>query len=256
MPCVNKSLLALLILVSLTGCAPPATPAPAPVAAYLGTTPAYAELLDRWVQSYWEQEPGNGVTPQIYPLEAAWQALQEYEIELLVTAAPPPVGWFATPLQRDAIAILVHPDLDIKELDLDQLYGIFSGRVENWNELAGFDHIIQPIIPLQGDEIRTTFQTQVLQGANYSSNAQLAPHPRAALEIVGREPGAIALIPWTAVPTGRSALRVAGVGPSATTIENGSYLLTLNLIATAPEEPIGAMRQFLGWLQASLLSEP
>lgn len=255
MSSAHKHTLALLILLALAACAPQATSTPTPFAAYVGTTPAYDQWVEGWVQVYWEQEPGNGVTPLVYPPEAALDALDDSEIELLITASTPPQGWFATRLQGDAIAILVDPDLSIDELDLDQLYDIFHGRTENWDELGGDDQVIQPIIPLQGDEIRTLFQTRVLQGTRYTSNALLAPHPSAALELVEGKPGAIALIPWTAVPSDRVALRVEGVLPSFTSIESGRYALTLDLLAIAPEEPIGAMRQFLGWLQATLLSE-
>jgi len=252
---VNKSTLALLILLVLAACAPQATPTPIPFAAYVGTTPAYNQWVEGWVQAYWEQEPGNGITPLVYPLEAALTAMSEGEIELIITAAMPPEGWFATRLQSDAIAILIDSDMNINDLDLDQLYDIFQGRIENWDALGGPDQIIQPIIPLQGDEIRTVFQRQVLQGARYTSNALLAPHPNAALELVESQSGTIAFIPWTSVPVNQDVSKIEGVRPAIATIESGRYALTLDVLAIAPEEPIGVMRQFLGWLQATLLPE-
>ncbi|TFH35684.1 MAG: hypothetical protein E4G99_06720, partial [Anaerolineales bacterium] len=92
-----KSLAAWILLV-LTACAPVATPAAIPQAAYVGTTPAYAGWLEDWVQAYWEQQPGNGVTPLVYPLQAAWKAVEQAQVELVISAAAPPAGWFATPL--------------------------------------------------------------------------------------------------------------------------------------------------------------
>jgi ABC-type phosphate transport system substrate-binding protein len=249
---VDKFSLAFVIALVLGACAPQATPVPTPQAAYLGSTPAYAQWVEGWVQRYWQEAPGNGVTPLVYPLKTGIKAADVGEIELLISASQPPEGWFATPLLNDAIAILVHPDLKIETLDLDQLYEIFVGRVENWSELEGDDQVILPIISLPSDEIRTTFQAQVLQGANFTSNAQLAPHPAAALELVDSKPGAIALIPWSAVPAGRDSLRIETVAPSAASIRSGRYPLTLDLLAIAPSEPNGAMRQFLGWLQATL----
>lgn len=252
---VNKSTLALLILVVLAACAPPATPTPIPYAAYVGTTPAYNQWVDGWVQTYWEQQPGNGITPLVFPIEAALAAMSDGEIELIITAATPPQGWFATRLFGDAIALLIDPALKLNDLNLDQLYDIFQGRVENWDALGGPDQGIQPIIPLQGDEIRTVFQDQVLKGARYTSNALLAPHPSAALELVKSQPGAIALIPLTSVPATQDVLKIEGIRPAVATIESGRYALTLDILAIAPEEPIGPMRQFLGWLQATLLPE-
>jgi hypothetical protein len=94
-----------------------------------------------------------------------------------------------------------------------------------------------------------------LNGARYTSNALLAPNPMAALEMVASKPGSITFLPWTAIPTDRTTLRVEGVQLTARNIETGRYPLTLQLLAFAPEEPRGTMREFLGWLQATLLSE-
>jgi hypothetical protein len=243
------------LLLILAACAPQPTPVPTPHVAYVGTTPAYAGWLENRVTAYWQDHPGNGVIPLIYPLDAALEAIEQKEVELVISASPPPEGWFATPLRLDGIAILVHPDVPTRDLSMPQLSDIFLGRVENWASLEGEDQVIQPIIPLPGDEMRTFFQGEVLNGARYTSNALLAPNPMAALEMVARKPGSIALLPWTAVPADRTTLRVEGVQLSALSIEAGRYPLTLQLLAFAPDEPRGTMREFLGWLQETLLSE-
>jgi hypothetical protein len=255
MSSVRSCFISFLLLLFLAACAPQPTPAPTPHTAYVGTTPAYADWLEKRVTTYWQDQPSNGVIPLIYPLEAALEAVEQDELELLVSAAQPPEGWFATPLLLDGIAILVHPDVPIRDLNMPQLSDIFLGRMENWTSLEGEDRKIQPIIPLPGDETRTSFQDEVLNGARYTSNALLAPNPMAALEMVASKPGSITFLPWTAIPTDRTTLRVEGVQLTARNIETGRYPLTLQLLAFAPEEPRGTMREFLGWLQATLLSE-
>jgi hypothetical protein len=242
------------LLTILAACALQPTPVPTPHVAYVATTPAYADWLENQATAYWQDHPGNGVIPLIYPLYAALEAIEQEDVELVISASPPPEGWFATPLRLDGIAILVHPDVPVRDLSMPQLSDIFLGRVENWASLEGEDQLIQPIIPLPGDEIRISFQGEVLNGIRYTPNALLAPNPMAALEMVASKPGSIAILPWTAVPADQTPLRVEGVQLSASSIKTGRYPLTLQLLAFAPEEPRGATREFLGWLQATLLS--
>lgn len=255
MSSVHKITLILAIVPLLFACTPEATPFPTPQAAYLGTTPSHAQWVDRWVQNYWEEFPGVGVIPLTFPLKAALEAIENGEVELLISASTPPEGWFATPLYRDAIAVMVDPSVDIDSLDLDQLEDIFRGQVDNWLDLNGDDQVIQPIIPLEGDEIRSAFQMQVLHGARYTSNAYLAPNPSAAFELLESEPGSIALVPLTSVPLDWTPLLIQGVPPSPSAIESDRYPLTIEVLAFALEEPQGTMRQFLGWLQSTTLSE-
>jgi phosphate transport system substrate-binding protein len=252
---VRKFVLALSLVPLIGACTSPVTPTPTPQAAYVGTTPAYEEWAETWVKSYWEVQPGNGVIPLVYPLTVGLEEVEQGEIELLISASTPPDGWFATPLRDDAIAILVHPALSIDNLELQQLYDIFFGREDNWSAFEGEDQLILPIIPLQGDEVRTTFQSEVLRGARYTSNSLLAPHPRAALEMLEERAGGIAIVPWTSLMADQTPLKIEGVQLSSTNINNARYPLTLKIIAISPEEPVGPMRQFLGWLQTSLLSD-
>jgi phosphate transport system substrate-binding protein len=219
------------------------------------TTPAYEDWVKIQVNSFWEIQPANGVIPLVYPIADGLERVEQGEGELMISANPPPEGWFVTPLQVDAIAILVHPEVGISELSRQQLYDIFFGQEENWSAFNGDDLPIQPIIPFQGDEIRTTFRSEVLNGARFTSNSLLAPHPQAAIAFVEDNPGGIAILPWTSVPDKVTPLKVEGVRPSPANFENGKYPLSLNVIAFAPKEPTGAMRQFLGWLQTSLIAQ-
>ena len=39
----------------------------------------------------------------------------------------------------DGLAVVVHPDNPVDKLTIDQLAGIFTGRITNWKELGGMD---------------------------------------------------------------------------------------------------------------------
>ena len=247
-----KRVLPIFFAFLIVGCSSAETPTEPPQAAYVGTTPAYETWVKEFVQAYWDIEPDNGIIPQVHPLEQNLIFLDDGEIEMVIAASSDVDGWFATPLFTDAIAVLIHPELELSELSLDELYDIFFGSVDRWTTITGDDLMIQQIIPIEGDEIREAFQKDVLKGSRFTSNALLAPHPEAALALLESEPGAIAIVPRSALPAGQTALLIEGVQLSPSTIESDRYPLTLEVNAIAPEEPTGAMRRFLGWLQAQL----
>lgn len=47
------------------------------------------------------------------------------------------------PLAWDALVVIVHPDNPINDISIDQLRGIYTGGITNWNELGGPDQAIQ-----------------------------------------------------------------------------------------------------------------
>lgn len=236
----------------ITSCVAPETATPIPQAAYVATTPAYEEWVRDQVNTYWDDVPGNGVIPLVFPLEEAAKQAEDQAVDLIISASSPPEGWFATPLQTDAIAIVLHPDLQFSDLSSEALFAIFSGSEENWSAFSDEELPIQPIVPFAGDEVRVAFEDQILQGVSVTSNALLAPHPAAAMEMVEEFSGSIAIVPLSALGADDDPIRLDGVRPMA---GNGRYPLMLNLNAFAPEEPTGPMRAFLGWLQASLKAD-
>ncbi|MDA9865142.1 phosphate ABC transporter substrate-binding/OmpA family protein [bacterium] len=45
----------------------------------------------------------------------------------------------------DSVVVITHPSNPVQELTVDQLRGIFSGRIKNWNEIGGQDRAINVV---------------------------------------------------------------------------------------------------------------
>ncbi|MDP2386624.1 MAG: substrate-binding domain-containing protein [Bacteroidota bacterium] len=58
----------------------------------------------------------------------------------------------------DAIAIVTHPSLGMDKLSLEQLSGIYAGRIKNWKEIGGPDLDILPIGRKTGSGTRLYMQ--------------------------------------------------------------------------------------------------
>jgi len=238
-------------------------PLTALAAACAGTTPAPAELprlvsqpyyetvLVDWAVAYAEQL--DGTLP--FDLATSTRAEGIHQVEdgeaiLLVTSGEPPDGWFATPLGPQAMAVIVHPDNPVRDLELDELHDLYTGHSSSWESVGGRNVPVQPILPLPGEPVGDAFRARLLAGARPWPGTLLAPTAAATLEVVMQEEGALGIVPLAAVTPEVRVVRIGGVLPGESTIRSGTYPLTVELFATAPDEPGPPLREFLVWIQS------
>jgi phosphate transport system substrate-binding protein len=217
----------------------------------LETQPFYEPILVDWAATY----RGGLAGPLPFDLDTRTRGegqdrVEQGQADLLVTSGEPPMGWFATPLGPQAVAVVVHPDNPVRDLSLDELRDLFEGLANTWDEVGGRPIPVQPILPLPGEPLGEAFAAVVLADGAPWPGTLLAPTAAAMAEVVAEDPGAIGVLPLTAVPKTLRVIRVGGVLPGETTVASGAYPLTVTLMATAPDEPPGALRDFLGWIQA------
>jgi phosphate transport system substrate-binding protein len=96
------------------------------------------------------------------------------------------------PVAIDGLAFVVHPDLNIPGLTLDQLKGIYLGKLTNWQQVGGPN---LPIVALSHDPkaggIVDQFIETVLGGQPLTSSVQLFKTAMNAVRKVSQTPGAI-----------------------------------------------------------------
>jgi len=251
---LRVNLILLAVAASYLGaCAPAATPAPTPVVQQVIRTPAYADLVKTWFDGYLQVNPDSFISLVTQPPETALASLEDGTGDVIIGGLTPPADWFATPLSEDGIVVVVHPDLRVRDLSIDELAAIFTGRLSSWDSLADVDLQIQPVIPPPGDEIRAAFQSTVMSRQRFTNNALLGPTPVAVLQLVDENEGAIGLLPFSAIGEKVRPIRVEGILPGPTTIHDGRYPLPISILAIAPQEPSGEVRTWLAWLQSELL---
>jgi ABC-type phosphate transport system substrate-binding protein len=223
-------------------------------------TIAVSVALEPWVAAkiiaYRDERAADGSqVPVEFRLEAfststGMELASQAEAEILIAGIDPPEGWFSAPLGWERIAVIVNPNNPLRAFSIDSLEDIFLGRVSDWEILEGREGSIQPVIPLVGDELRTKFGSVVLNEVRFSTAARLAPSPPAMIEIVGGDSGAIGFIPLVAYQSEVSIVRVDGQLPS-----EDDYPMIMQVVAMAPTEPSGAIREWLGWMQAGMISD-
>ncbi|MBD2529934.1 substrate-binding domain-containing protein [Nostoc flagelliforme FACHB-838] len=98
------------------------------------------------------------------------------------------------PIANDGVAIAVNPKLNVTRLTLDQLKGIYTGKITNWNQLGGPDLEIKPLSRnVIGGTVKF-FKEKVLGDPEYSFSPQLVKAVQSTtlgLREVSREKGSI-----------------------------------------------------------------
>lgn len=227
----------------------PPFPTPFPEAA---TTPSFQGWVSQRILRFRAEAPNAlplGFGVQIEPFEQALQSVGEGDYELLISAGEPPDGWFVTPLGWEGVAFAVHPENRLRQLETEQLQSIFSGQTWNWEELGGAPLEIEPVIPLPGDELREYLQQALLGGRPFTPAALLGPTPELTQAMLAARPGAIAILPASALGPAARALLIDGEAPRPASVQDGGYRYRVEILAYAPQEPVGQIREWLVWLQ-------
>ena len=94
------------------------------------------------------------------------------------------------PVMTEAVAIAVHPNLNIPGLTLAQLKDIYTGQITNWNQVGGPDLAILPASRSVGGTVQF-FEEDILDGESFAASLKDMPTTTQALRFVSENPGAI-----------------------------------------------------------------
>lgn len=120
------------------------------------------------------------------------------------------------------IAPLVNKQAGIKALTLEQLQGIFTGKITNWQAVGGKDMPIVVLNRAAGSGTRATFEKYALEGAN-SIEAQEQDSSGTVRSIVATTPGAISYAAFSYVDDSIIAPTIDGIAPTEDNVKNGRY---------------------------------
>jgi phosphate transport system substrate-binding protein len=143
-----------------------------------------------------------------------------------------------TPIARDAFIFIVREDCPVDGLTLDQVRGIFSGRITNWQEVGGADEPIVAITRNRNSGSQETMRHLVMCGRDtLTMSAQTSEFVQSAMDMFGpfgmldeHSGQGIAYTfysYWEHMAKRRKTkcLAINGVAPNAETIASGEYPL-------------------------------
>ena len=163
------------------------------------------------------------------------------------------------PICRDGFVFITHKDNPVESLTLEQLRGIFSGKITNWKEVGGKDEAIRAFQREPGSGSQTGMEDLVMQGTPMGKpeKVMVQMFMSSLVEAVAEYQNATASIGYTyryyidnlykdeRIKT----IAVEGVAPTDENVISGAYPLSVNyvgVIRAGDENEPGGL--FLDWI--------
>ena len=133
-------------------------------------------------------------------------------------------GLTGTVLAYDGIAVIVHPDNPVSDLDVDTIAKIYTGEITNWKDVGGNDAEIVLIGREAGSGTRDGFES-ITGTADACRYRQELTATGDVITTVSQNPDAIGYASLAAVKDTVRAVTVGGVAPTEDTVRDGSYVI-------------------------------
>jgi phosphate transport system substrate-binding protein len=151
-------------------------------------------------------------------------------------------------IARDGLAIVVNPANAVKELSLEQLRGLFSGRITNWKDVGGNDGPVRPITREEGSGTRESFVNLVMGKDRISRRALTQESNGAVKELVRGDAAAIGYMSLGLVGHEIRALTVEHASPTVENVLSGKYRLARPFLFVTQGKPSPEAQKFVDYV--------
>lgn len=265
----------LIVVLFMSSCGPasPAETASDSPAAYIENkgSDTIVNLALAWAEKYQGDHPnvrisvtgggsGTGIAALINGTVGIANASRQIKKEEIDEAESNGVEPLEHIIARDAIAVIVNPQNPVDKLTLQQIADIYSGKINNWQEVGGED---RPIVRLSRETNSGThvyFLETVLrlgQKENktlFSMDTLLLPSSEGIIAEVRQNPNAIGYDGLGYVPHDLKMIAIAEteggayVLPSIATVNDKTYPIARDLYMYTDGQPQGALKEYLDWI--------
>ncbi len=206
---------------------------------------------------------GTGITALVNKttdIANASRAIKPEEVAAVEATGVEPVEFIVA---RDAIAVIVNPANPVHQLTLEQISAIYSGEINNWNEVGGDD---RPIVRLSRETNSGThvyfLETVLRLGKKdnktlFSPDTLMLPSSEGITTEVRDNPNAIGydglgyVIPQVKVVAIARNPGEAYILPSAATVNDKTYPIARDLYMYTAGQPTQVEKDYLNWILSS-----
>lgn len=154
------------------------------------------------------------------------------------------------PCAKDGITIFLHKNNPVKNLTMQQLKDIYTGKITNWNQVGGNDARIILYSRENNSGTYVFFKEVVLGSADYAASCQNLPGTSAVVNAVSKDKNGIGY-GGSAYAKGIKHPTINSVEPTEVNIKSGKYPLARNLYIYLKSKPTGSIKQFIDWVLGS-----
>lgn len=225
-------------------------------------------LAQKWAEMYMRQQPSTKIQVTGGGTGTGAAALQNKTTDLCNASrklkASEVAGCIAAFGRRpteykvalDGLSIYVNESNPVKEISVDQLEGIFTGKIRNWKDLGGADAPITVYSRENSSGTYEFFKEHILKGKDFVASAQTMPGTAALLQAVAKDKNGIGY-GGAAYGQGAKHLPVkkdAGgpaVEPTEENVVNGKYPIWRYLfVYVNPALDKGEISHYLNWIRS------
>lgn len=154
----------------------------------------------------------------------------------------------------DGLSVYVSNDNKVKELTIDQLAMIFTGKIKNWKDVGGDDAPITVYSRENSSGTYEFFKEFVLKGGDFAASAQTMPGTAAVLQAVAKDKSGIG---YGGAAYGAGARHLAikkdegssAIEPTEENVENMTYPIWRYLyVYLNPNRDKGEIKAYLDWI--------
>ena len=159
-----------------------------------------------------------------------------------------------------AFGIVVNEDVKIDGLTIEQIQGIFSGKITNWKEVGGQNLEINVINRPASSGTRITFDKTVMKDVKINDSIGTNQDSNGAVEnSINSTSGSISYLAMSYLVEGKDTslkiITIDGAEPTAEDVANGSYPFWSYEYMVTKGEPKGAAKAYIDFLVSEEFAE-
>ncbi len=227
-------------------------------------------LGQAWAEKYMEKNPGDfvavtgggsgtGLSSLISgtcDIAMSSRNIKDKEIAL---AKQKGINPFEIKVALDGLAVVVNPANPVSKLTLDQLSGIFTGKISNWREVGGSDQKIVVLSREVNSGTHVYFKEHVLRKLDPNSKEEFAPgalllsSSQAIADEVAGNSSAIGYYGMGYISSKQKHIDVAKdekseyINPTIENVISGKYPISRPLFLYTNGQPRGLIKKFVDY---------
>ncbi len=148
---------------------------------------------------------------------------------------------------KDALSIYINKSNPVQNLTIAELRDIFTGKIQNWQEIGGKDLPIRVISRSPNSGTYLYFREHVLKDLPYTNRATIKNTTNEVVEIVKNNESAVGY-GGTAYGEDVRHCRIENVQPTIENVHNDTYPIIRYLYLYTIDTPQGIVKEFLDWV--------
>jgi phosphate transport system substrate-binding protein len=157
------------------------------------------------------------------------------------------------PVARDGLSLYLNEESKLSELTIDQLKGIYTGKITNWKDVGGDDAKIVLYGRENSSGTYVYFKDNVLKGADFAAQTQTLPGTGAIVNAISKDKygigyGGAAYAKGVKYCKVKKDAQTPGYEPTLENVKSGKYPISRYLYWYVRNKPTGEIKKLVDFV--------